>query len=325
MFSSNFWNGVDLFFVLSRYLIGGILIRNKGSNNYFKTFYIRRIFRIFPIYYLILGVYIILIIAIPNLDKLIPILFSNPIPVWSFIIYCQNYLMITFNTFGASWLGVTWSLAIEEQFYLLLPLLVFIFNRKILTILIIILIFTAVIFRYYSSDNLMLKHISFQCRMDSLFTGVAIAIFMMNQNFVNFLKSQKTVMYIVFLTLIGIFFFISFTTGTNNSFLIYSGFNILFAMFIIIALLFKEGFITRFLENKWLCKIGTVSYGIYLFHMIVLYLVYWVLEKAGIYVYSNWLLMIVISCAFLLTYIISRSSYKFYESALIKFSRKYKY
>src|ERR1019366_1514205 len=107
--------GVDLFFVLSGYLITGILLANAESSSYFSTFYRRRSFRILPIYGVMLAIYLIG----RHLGGSAPILFAGPLPWWSYAIGLQNIWMTIEQTYGAFWLAGTWSLAIEEQFYLI--------------------------------------------------------------------------------------------------------------------------------------------------------------------------------------------------------------
>ncbi len=112
-------SGVDLFFVLSGYLITSILLRNREASNYFSTFYARRAFRILPIYYVVVGLYVL-----GKSFTLSHTLFDGPIPTWTYLVGIQNFWMTFEKTYGAFWLGGTWSLAIEEQFYLIFPMVV---------------------------------------------------------------------------------------------------------------------------------------------------------------------------------------------------------
>src|SRR5262249_39067117 len=117
--------GVDLFFVLSGFLLGGILLEHRESQEYFKTFYVRRACRILPVYYL-------LVIAFAMVSPLFNgtrndgfiHLFNNPMPLWSYFTFTQNFAMMSVSDFGAPALSATWSLAVEEQFYLFLPLMI---------------------------------------------------------------------------------------------------------------------------------------------------------------------------------------------------------
>lgn len=84
------WSGVDLFFVLSGFLVGGILIKNRSSGNYFKSFYIRRICRIFPLYYLIFILFVIFYLI--GADKQLPWLMGGSLPLWwSYATFTQNF------------------------------------------------------------------------------------------------------------------------------------------------------------------------------------------------------------------------------------------
>jgi Predicted acyltransferases len=124
------WIGVDLFFVLSGYLITGILYDAKGSPGYFRTFYARRVLRIFPLYY---GVLAVLVLVVPLL------LSDRPNLVQSFRNSEGWYWTYTSNLYfsgGDSEVkdvlhtGHFWSLAVEEQFYLLWPFVVLALSRQ---------------------------------------------------------------------------------------------------------------------------------------------------------------------------------------------------
>ena len=113
-------SGVDLFFVLSGYLITSILLHNRSSPRYFSAFYGRRAFRILPVYAVMLMIFFAA--RLPGAGRT---LFDGPLPWWSYVLGIQNIWMSLYQSYGAVWLNGTWSLAIEEQFYLLFPLIVF--------------------------------------------------------------------------------------------------------------------------------------------------------------------------------------------------------
>ncbi|WP_246708825.1 acyltransferase family protein [Bradyrhizobium sp. DASA03005] len=111
--------GVDLFFVLSGFLITTILLENRDAPSFFSSFYGRRAFRIWPIYYLMVAICFFGWLSGTN-----PVLFNGDVPGWTYLFGIQNFWMAKLQTTGVYWLGGTWSLAIEEQFYLVFPLVV---------------------------------------------------------------------------------------------------------------------------------------------------------------------------------------------------------
>ncbi|HEX4142746.1 MAG TPA: acyltransferase [Pirellulales bacterium] len=120
--------GVDLFFVLSGFLITGILFDAKGSSHYFRNFYLRRALRIYPLYY---GVLLVALVALPLLlgarYQLFPEARADQASLW---LYVANFLMGFRNEWCLGSFRHFWSLCVEEHFYLLWPLVIFFCSRR---------------------------------------------------------------------------------------------------------------------------------------------------------------------------------------------------
>ena len=164
--------GVDLFFVLSGYLITSILLENRGSPRYFSAFYGRRAFRILPIYSVMLAIFFA-----GRLSGFGRTFFDGALPWWSYALGLQNIWMSLDQTYGATWLAGTWSLAIEEQFYLLFPLIVFWLPPAALRRLLIAMLIVSPIGRvisYQAGDNFG-YYVLMPFRADILAVGALIA------------------------------------------------------------------------------------------------------------------------------------------------------
>jgi peptidoglycan/LPS O-acetylase OafA/YrhL len=136
------WIGVELFFVLSGFLITGILVDTLGSPRYFRNFYIRRVLRIFPLYYTVLILALLVVPHLANVPEWTALARKNQLWYWT---YTSNWG----DTFGHAITGFPhfWSLAVEEQFYLCWPLLVFALPRRRLIGLCVIMILTTPLIR----------------------------------------------------------------------------------------------------------------------------------------------------------------------------------
>jgi peptidoglycan/LPS O-acetylase OafA/YrhL len=123
------WSGVQLFFVLSGFLITGVLLDGLGSPSFFRTFYVRRVLRIFPLYYSVL---VVALLVVPHLGRFPTWSAAALAHPWWYWTYTSNWA----NPFGIGIVGLShfWSLAVEEQFYLLWPVIVFVMARRRLVI-----------------------------------------------------------------------------------------------------------------------------------------------------------------------------------------------
>jgi peptidoglycan/LPS O-acetylase OafA/YrhL len=135
------WCGVDLFFVLSGFLITLGLLDSKGAVNYFSAFYMRRVLRIFPLYYLVLVLAVVASVLLNgyeprgeiflgSLGQVDGPLFPSALGWISHIFYVQNWWMPLAEPHSRNVLGHFWSLGVEEQFYLVWPLCVYLLPRN---------------------------------------------------------------------------------------------------------------------------------------------------------------------------------------------------
>jgi peptidoglycan/LPS O-acetylase OafA/YrhL len=258
------WSALDLFFVLSGYLIAKILIENRGSKRFFYVFYFRRIIRIMPLFYLLLVCYIIL--KQTGIQDPEGFLFANELPLWSYFSYIQNYMMAFSDTYGSRIITPTWSLGIDEQFYLFLPFIIYFFKKKWIPFIVIPLIIAAPIFRA-STDLYYMKILPFQMRMDGLFVGVLLAYLVCEKDLVNRIKGKSKIIFAAVVLLLGFIFFLTYFRKIGV--LDHSLFNIVFALLILSAISFRNSIYCKILSSKFLQFFGFVSYGTYLFHQFI--------------------------------------------------------
>jgi peptidoglycan/LPS O-acetylase OafA/YrhL len=174
------WCGVDLFFVLSGFLITGILFDAKGSEHYFRNFYMRRVLRIFPLYF---GVLILIFMIIPLWRPMTSYddqrLVANQQWLW---LYAANIPPAMTNNWplSSNWVRLShfWSLAVEEHFYLVWPAVVFLYSRKTLMKICAALMVAGLICRTlaYFYINHLAAYALTPCRMDELALGALIGL-----------------------------------------------------------------------------------------------------------------------------------------------------
>jgi len=172
------WSGVDLFFVLSGFLITSILLRQRESSSYFRTFYARRVIRIFPLYYAALVLFLWVFPAILQQPEGYWMEGSDRQTIWYWVFLSNVHNAFTGN-YQHHFLEITWSLAIEEQFYLAWPLLVYLTSRRQLIRICWGIIVGALALRLaiagYWRPNFIFLYTFTPCRLDELAAGGLIA------------------------------------------------------------------------------------------------------------------------------------------------------
>jgi len=263
------WLGVDLFFVLSGFLITNILLRSLNSTGYFKNFYSRRILRIFPLYYLSLFLFLYLIPAID--PRLLDMHYYLDHQVW-FWTYLQNWPLIFRNDVNANALNHYWSLAIEEQYYLVWPLVVLLIKKPkgiiIFCVGMLVLVIAARVYIWNNSENFPAYERAFLfTRIDGILIGSMLAaICYINSSF---LRKYFT-SFLLILTVANYLFYL-LKKNLQPDFPVwaiagFTTFSFVFALAIYEAVMKENKFINFIFTNPALTFLGKYSYGIYIFH-----------------------------------------------------------
>lgn len=315
------WVGVDLFFVLSGFLIGSILIANKSSQNYFKTFYARRFVRIVPNYFLLLIVFL----TMWNLPYFASNYFlsgKQEIPFWSYFLMVHNFFMAKYETLGNDALSVTWSIGIEEQFYLLFPFIVYFFPRKWIPWILVTLIFGAFGFRSLF-DHWIPRYVLLPSRMDGLAIGFLIGYLSQTGALVTYrkliLKASRLVI-ILILAICTLSYWKYNDLGIAKHTLFAIGFGIL----VIYALMLPKTWLGSFLRSKALVWIGAISYSLYLFHYLIMVVVFHIAGYTGVGIFGIKEIILTI-IAFSTSLIVSWLIYRWLEQPMVKIGKRFKY
>jgi peptidoglycan/LPS O-acetylase OafA/YrhL len=288
--------GVALFFVLSGYLITNILLNQKEAFlsgtakeriKILKTFYIRRTLRIFPIYYLYISVLVAL--GIGSCREIWPWLYG----------YAYNFLLFFTDNWHSGYVEHLWSLAIEEQYYLIWPALLLIWPSSRLWWLIIGFIGISMAFK----AGLYLRHPDSQyskfplCQFDGFGIGSALALWLREGRKVRFgwiLWISLWVISILPKWQVIHFHGLSFIGQVVPFY--YAG----CAFLIYQAISGTKGIAAIFFRSPLVLYLGKVSYGLYLYHLFVPDLVIHLIFKSGIAYPPYWVLWILYSTVTLL-------------------------
>ena len=269
------WIGLNLFFVLSGYLITQRLYVHlkEGPGLYFKNFYFRRILRIFPLYYLCLVIFFLLLpLVYGSYFEFYGQLFQIQGWYWA---YASNWLMINHGLPGQPVFFHFWSLAVEEQFYLLWPVIFLLIARSRISYwVILILIVASIILRNYIGVGLDC-YLNTGTVAEALLMGAMIAVLEENKLIEQLKKYFIGLSLIAILTLFFIYFKNPEPEIVLNEWLMrvgYSAVDYLWAFILFICASSHQlgFFLKKPLSVNWLTLLGKYSYGIYVYHWIFL-------------------------------------------------------
>ena len=270
------WSGVDLFFVLSGFLIVGILLDAKESPRYFRTFYARRAFRILPLYAVVLGLcFTARYIPARGVAHWLTSIGFVPVAPVAFLTFSQNFWMAYVGKFSAGALSPTWSLAVEEQFYLTMPLIIKRLSRKRIVAVLATVVLCAPVLRtliaiLFTEHGCFADYVLMPCRADALALGALAAILVRNPTAWNAVVRRPLLLMAITTLMLACLAFLSLEGLAPFSVpLVTLGYSVLAVFYtccLLIALSFKGGIAERVLTNRYLMSLGTVAYCAYLIH-----------------------------------------------------------
>jgi peptidoglycan/LPS O-acetylase OafA/YrhL len=317
--------GVYLFFVISGFLITYLLfVENRKFNQInLSSFFVRRLLRIWPLYFFILA-FEVIYFWINNGWKI-------PSDFYYYLTFLGNFDRIyngyiTTNQFVD--LGVLWTIGIEEQFYILIPV-IFYFLVKIknitfslILIHIIILISKVYYIKFFPNQDLAYRMLDFNplCAFDMISLGCLLASFTFVENsfytkIKNFVDKTPYFIFVFFPFIFSFGIGLVLKSTLVNHLIIKEILGICFCL-IVLKVCFtthkKSSSFNQTLLNVF-NGLGKISYGLYIYHCIVLYFVS--------YLFSNGILITII--AFIINIFISKISFKYFESPILKFKKNF--
>ena len=275
------WTGVDLFFVLSGFLIGGVVLDNRDARNFFTVFYVRRCTRILPCYLLLLGAFLLAaqLAAPPPRGHGLGLLLDEGQPTWTYGVFVQNLFMAATGVMAPPlWLAPTWSLAVEEQFYLVLPALLRVCPARVIPHVLGGLVVAAPAIRiatYLVADSAWVRaYVLLPCRMDALLLGVLGAWAIRQPRLRESILNRRRHLVGLFLVLGGVltgFSWAGYDFGSAAIITVgYTCVAAFYLLFILIGTTSRHRWTVSAYSFGPLRGLGTISYFVYLFHVAIL-------------------------------------------------------
>jgi peptidoglycan/LPS O-acetylase OafA/YrhL len=271
--------GVELFFVLSGFLITGILYDSNDAPHYFRNFYMRRLLRIFPLYYGVLALLFFVVPLIPQMHgATLDFLMDRQAWAW---LYAVNVYIATHGEWSFSYLDHFWSLAVEEHFYLLWPLVVFLLTRRPRTLIAMSLATALCAMLARLTGSLMglswwTTYVLTPFRLDGLALGAFLAVMARQRGGLEGLGRALPPAVAVAGGLVGVTFVWTRLVSRQELALVLpmraALILVLLACLLVWAVIAPErSVISRFFRSRAMVFLGTYSYGLYVYHHFISY------------------------------------------------------
>jgi peptidoglycan/LPS O-acetylase OafA/YrhL len=311
------WISVDLFFVLSGYLITSIILKGAEDRYFLRTFYIRRSLRIWPIYYIVLAALLVVLPLIGRADQLANFPY--------FLTYTQfTPLYWSGQAPGCAALSHTWTLAIEEQFYLIWPALMLIAGRRRAWVVVLGSILLAVTMRSLRFHEFLLA-----ARCDGLALGGGLALLLGDAARVARARGRLVAGFALVLAvaLPYLAWILLFRGGTRAlapwpllRSLTMLTINLAFVSLVGLVVLNVGSPLLRPLRLRPLSYLGQISYGLYLYHVPILILLEYAAEASGARIGTPLLLL-----GLALTFGVSALSWAYVERPILALKDRFEY
>jgi peptidoglycan/LPS O-acetylase OafA/YrhL len=305
--------GVDLFFVISGYLITSRLFATRGDSRYYPKFYWRRFLRIVPVYMLFLGVVFLL-----QPIEIVP----SDVP-W-YLLFGTNILM-AINGLQPPLLAHLWSVALEEQFYMLWPAVIARFARRSVGVILISCYLLQPLCRFLMPQEYYMNPLT---HLDGILVGAILFVFA--KPISDFIRSYRylfaMIVVIPALWVIARVMFLDLRIEWVHDFsrlFHFSLIAILFGSILASVLTGEKLILSRLLQSRVLQSLGKYSYALYLFHMLVLqYMISFLVPGFGNQALNVLYILAMTSFGILTTWVIAQTSWRYLEEPLLKFKSK---
>ncbi len=318
--------GVNFFFVLSGFLISYLLIEEKKLNGQIniRKFWIRRILRIWPLFYFCVFFGFSIFPQFKILFGQSPNETANP---WMYVTFLNNFDFIQNGLPDASILGVLWSVAIEEQFYFFWPIILFLFPVKRYWIPFTFIILSSLIFRSLNNSPLLYEHHTLSCIGDMAVGGMgAWVIINFNKAKSIFENLKKYQIYLIYLIFIAIFLFRDDLFFINSTIAIFErAFIAIVILVIILEQNYAKNSIFKMSRFKKITQLGKITYGLYCLHFIGILTTTTISNKFSFNTELWQVMLLETSVALFITIIISSISFKYFETPFLKLKDKFSY
>jgi peptidoglycan/LPS O-acetylase OafA/YrhL len=322
------WAGVDLFFVLSGFLIGSILLFSRESRTYFSHFYIRRSFRILPVYLAWLVLCLLVAVATSHAGIFPNEIWSISIKLPYYLVFLQTFVSWPLFSFAQYWLGPLWSLAVEEQFYLAAAPLVRYVSSKSLAVISVAAIVISPVMRLIALNRFGgIIYILMVFRTDALMAGVFLALIWKDADVRSWIEARKKWVFRLCLALAAPMPLLTkwFPLAYEKYAVVtYSYFALLFFMVILSLLVDTTTWFSGFMRNRALVELGRISYCVYVVNLGVLGLCHSLIRhKLPSIADAGGISVTVFALA--LTLSIAWLSMRYFESELLAMGSRYKH